>query len=452
MLFRTWLVVVALAAPGLRAQDTAEIRAALVNRVEEARRAAGIVVGTLGPQGRSIVASGKVSLEGGAAPDENTVFEIGSVTKLFTSLVLADMIERGEVKPGDPVGKYLPDTVKMPRFETREITLLDISMQLSGLPRMPSNFAPADPANPYADYDEQKLFEFLSGYLLERPPGEKYEYSNLAVGLLGHALARRAGKPYEELVRERVLAPLGMTSTSIQLSPDQRRRFAPGYNRGLDPVKNWDMGVLAGAGALHSTTADMLKFLAAAMGAVKTPLAPAFQRMLTVRKGTGGQGVEIAMGWHIFKRYGSEIVWHNGGTAGYHSFAGYDPEKKTAVVVLANTDLTIDDIGLHFLNAQYPSPKLAPGRKEIALDEKTLERYTGQYALGPEAVFVITREGASLYAQLAKQPRLRLYAEKEGEFFYKMVDAQISFVADAAGKVTHLVLHQGGRDLKADRK
>ena len=118
-------------------------------------------------------------------PDGDTVFEIGSITKVFTSLILADMVERGEVKLDDPVSKFLPASVTVPSRNGRQITLLDISMQISGLPRMPNNMKPADPENPYADYDPAKLYEFLSGYTLQRDIGEKYEYSNLAVGLLG---------------------------------------------------------------------------------------------------------------------------------------------------------------------------------------------------------------------------------------------------------------------------
>ena len=150
------------------------------------------------------------------------------------------MIERGEVKPDDPVGKFLPPGVKVPSRNGRQITLLDLSMQISGLPRLPDNLAPADPMNPYADYGAAKLSEFLSHYTLTRDIGEKYEYSNLGAGLLGYALARKAGMSYEELVRRRILDPLGMTSTSITLSADQKKRLAAGYNAGLEPAKNWD--------------------------------------------------------------------------------------------------------------------------------------------------------------------------------------------------------------------
>ena len=124
--------------------------------------------------------------------DGNTVFEIGSISKVFTALVLADMVRKGELALEDPVAKYLPDTVKVPARNGRQITLLDLATQSSGLPRMPTNFTPKDPANPYADYTIRQLYDFLSGYQLPRDPGERYEYSNL--GLLYWATRWRSGR------------------------------------------------------------------------------------------------------------------------------------------------------------------------------------------------------------------------------------------------------------------
>jgi CubicO group peptidase (beta-lactamase class C family) len=181
-------------------------------------------------------------------------------------------------------------------------------MQISGLPRMPNNFKPADPENPYIDYGPAKLYEFLSGYTLTRDIGEKYDYSNIAVGLLGHALSLKAGMSFEQLVRRRVLEPLGMTSTSVVLSDDQKKHLAIGHDPGLKPVKNWDLDALAGAGALRSTANDMLKFLAANMELTDTPLKAAMRRMRSVRHDTGVPDLQIAMAWHILTKFDTEIV------------------------------------------------------------------------------------------------------------------------------------------------
>src|SRR5579859_856747 len=221
-----FVVPLLIAAPLLGASRD-EIRALLANRVDEAHKTIGMVVGTIGPSGREVVAYGKRAKDGPPV-DGDTFFEIGSITKVFTSLLLADMVERGEVTLDTPIAKLLPESVKVPSRNGKQITLLDISMQVSGLPRLPSNFHPADAGNPYADYDTAKLYEFLSGYTLTRDIGAKYEYSNLAVGLLGHALARKAGLTYEQLLRKRILDPLGMNDTTITLTSDQRKRLAAG--------------------------------------------------------------------------------------------------------------------------------------------------------------------------------------------------------------------------------
>ena len=329
-----------------------DARTALAARVT-AGKEVGVIVATIDAVGRDAAAFGKVAKERPRAPDADTVFEIGSITKVFTSLVLADMIERGEVNADTPVADLLPKTANVPSRDGRQITLLDLSMQMSGLPRVPLNLMPADGANPYADYTPRKLYEFLSGYTLKRDPGEKYEYSNLGAGLLGHALALKAGMSYEQLVRTRILEPLGMKDTGITLTADQKTRLAQGYNMSLNPAKSWDFDALAGCGALRSTANDMLTFLSAAMGLHDTPLRAAFARMLSVRKDTGMPSIQIAMAWHIFTRFGTDIVWHNGGTYGFRSFAGFNPATKTGVVVLCNTFADNDDIGVHVLDTRY---------------------------------------------------------------------------------------------------
>jgi CubicO group peptidase (beta-lactamase class C family) len=346
------------AAPLLLLGASTGIHDLLVNRVEEARKAVGIVVGTIGPEGRQIIAYGQVEKDHPGTPDGDTIYEIGSISKVFTSLLLADMIQRGEVTPDTPVAKLLPAIVKVPERGGKQITLLDLSMQVSGLPRLPSNLKPADFSNPYADYGPPKLYEFLSGYELKRDIGERYEYSNLGAGLLGHALALKAGMSYEQLLKKRILDPLGMTSTTITLSPEQQKRLAPGYNAALKPVHNWDFDALAGAGAIRSTANDMLMFLAANLDLTDTPLKAAMHRMRSVRRETGVADLDITMAWHVWKKYGTEIVWHNGGTAGYRTFAGFAPAKKAGVVVLCNTFLDIDDLGRHILEPQWPAEML----------------------------------------------------------------------------------------------
>jgi CubicO group peptidase (beta-lactamase class C family) len=408
----------------------------------EAGKAVGIVTGVINAKGQQVIASGKVSRDGTQAPDGDTVFEVGSVTKVFTSLILADMIEKGEVKPDDAVAKFLPPTVQVPSRNGRQITLLDLSTQVSGLPRLPNNLKPADFANPYADYDAPKLYEFLSHYQLTRDPGEKYEYSNLAVGLLGHALALKAGMSYEELLRKRILEPLGMTSTSITLSDEGKKRLAPGYNASLKPVKNWDFAALAGCGAIRSTVNDLLKFVAANLELTDSPLRAAMRRMRSVKKDTGVPDLQIAMAWHIFTKYDEQIFWHNGGTAGYRSFVGFKPDIKEGVVILCNSFMDNDDLGRHILESRYP---VAGIHKEIQLDPGVLQHYVGEYQMTPAFKISVTRDGSRLFAQATGQPSFEIFAQSDTEFFLKAVDAQITFEKDG------LILHQNGMDQKATK-
>ena len=324
---------------------------------------------------------------------------------------------------------------------------MDLSMQVSGLPRLPNNLKPADPGNPYADYDAARLYEFLSGYTLTRDPGEKYEYSNLAVGLLGHVLALRAGMTYEELLRRRIFEPLGMQSTSITLSESQKKRLAPGYSAVLKPVKNWDFDVLAGCGAVRSTANDLLKFLAANLELTETPLKAAVRRMRAATKGIGAPDLEIGMAWHVFTKFDTRIWWHNGGTYGYRSFVGFDPAKKQGVVVLCNTFVDNDDLGRHILDSRYPvvTMQKEAERKEVPVDAAVLEKYVGEYELNPNFKIKVTREGGHLFVQATGQPRFEIYAQSESEFFLKVVDARVTFHKDS------LILHQGGMDQTAKR-
>lgn len=431
----------------------ADIHQMLVNRIDVEHQSVGIVVGIIDSKGRRVIAYGALEKGDPRLLNGDTIFEIGSATKVFTSLLLAEMVERGEVALEDPVAKYLPATVKMPSRNGRSITLIDLATHSSGLPRLPGNMNPKDPSNPYADYSVAQLYQFLSTYQLTRDIGSQYEYSNLGGGLLGHVLALRASTGYEALVESRISKPLGLNSTRITLTPELKARLAVGHDAAMDAVENWDLPTLAGAGALRSSTNDLLTFLAANLGYVKTPLAPAMALMLKTRRPTGTPGLEVALGWHIFSTSGKEIIWHNGGTGGYRSFIGFDPKARVGGVVLSNaaTQLGVDDIGRHLLD---PSVSLAPPpkqHKQVTVDSKLFDGYLGKYQLAPTFVIAVTREGDHFFVQATGQPKLEIFPESAHDYFLKVVDAQITFVTDTNGRTTELILHQGGRDQPAKR-
>lgn len=430
-----------------------EVKSILQDRIDRAKKSVGIVVGLVDEKGTRVISYGKPSQESTQIVNGDSVFEIGSVTKVFTAILLADMVERGEVNLNDPISKYLPKSVKTPTRDGKEITLLHLSSHTSGLPRMPNNFAPKDNQNPYADYSVEQMYAFLSGYTLPRDIGAKAEYSNYGVGLLGHILALRAGMDYETLVRTRICQPLKMDSTRIKFTPEMQARLARGHNPALKPVANWDLPTFAGAGALRSTTKEMLKFVAANLGLSNSPLLTAMQKTHQPQHDMGTPDVEVGLGWIIQKKFDTEIVWHNGGTGGYHSFIGFDKKKRRGVVVLSNSTNDIDDIGLHLLESQYPLAKIETPkeRKAIKLDPKIFDAYVGEYQLTPAFILTFSREGDKFFTQATGQQKFELFAQTETDFFIEVVEAQVTFVKDDKGQVTHVVLHQNGRDQPAKK-
>lgn len=427
------------------------ILAAIKPRVD-AGRYAGVAVGMVGRDGvRHVVAYGPAA---GVTPfDGNTVFEIGSITKTFTAAILADMVRKGEVALDDPVAKFLPPGTVIPSKDGRQITLLDLATQSSGLPGMPDNFKPEDATNPYADYTVEQMYEFLGRYQLTRPVGATYVYSNLGVGLLGHALSLRAGKSYEQLVTDRVLKPLAMKETRIALTPSMQRRLAPGHGPDGSPAANWDLPTLAGAGALRSTVNDMLVYIRANADSTSRPLGPTLAMTHNQRHGTLQANLTLGLAWHRLRSpTGTVIVWHNGGTGGYRTFTGYSEATGEGVVVLANTSNGVDEIGLHLLDSTFALPPIPKQRVAVQLPEATLDRYLGRFEFTPAFAMTVTREGSQLFIQATNQPRFAAFAEKEDEFFLKVVEAQISFVKDSTGNVTRLILHQNGANMPATKK
>lgn len=426
------------------------VRAMVAARVD-AGSAVGIVVGLIENGEMRIVTAGRSDGPDGRPLDGETVFEIGSTTKVFTGTLLAEMVGRHEVRLDQPLAGLLPKTVRVPARGDTVITLLDLATHYSGLPRLPANLAPRNMENPYADYTVAMLDAFLGSHTLARAPGDRYEYSNLGMGLLGHALARRAHKSYEALLTERVLAPLGMGDTRIALTPGMTSRVAPGHDNSGAKVSNWDMPALAGAGALRSTANDMLRFLAANLDSNDTALSAAMRLSHRPLRSAGGPAARIGLAWHRLSVADAELVMHNGATGGYRSFIGFDPEMRVGVVVLSNSPYEVDDLGLHLLNSKLPLKRVVR-RTEVQVDPARLDELAGRYRLAPTFTLTISREGDALFIQATGQSRLRAYAESDSTFFLKDVDAQLSFTRDEAGRASRIVLHQGGRSTPGDRE
>lgn len=340
-----------------RLPDPEEVKSLLFQLVDVEKRAPGIVVGMIAndPPERWVVGYGRLSASDPRVPDGDTVFEIGSITKGFTGILLAQAVVNDEVQLDDPISMYLPEGVTAPEYEGQPITLLNLAMHTSGLP-------PFDTTDLSQDYTLKEMYDFLSGYRLTHAPGSIYDYSNLGYGLLGDLLARSAGlADYEALLLERICLPLGMDSTRIQLTPEMSARLAaPNFN--LVQNKSFARSAFNAGGGIRSTANDMLTFLAANMGQSGTELQPAIQ--LAKQPFLQVSGIQsYGLDWYILW----DTYMHPGRTLGYYSILAWDPQRQIGVVVLSNdSEISIEDIGFQLLLG-ITSGRQVPRSIEITL-------------------------------------------------------------------------------------
>lgn len=311
-----------------------------------------LVIGVVQGDRRSIRGFGSTNVPANFA-DDQLIYEIGSITKVFTGILLARLELDGLVGLDDPISSLLPADTQ-PRTEVAAVTLRQLATHTSGLPRLPDNLDThvTDEADPYRRYGAEQLLTAVKRCRLERKPGEKSEYSNFGVGLLGFLLARRAGEPYDRLVRRCICEPLGLSDTVVDLNEDQRPRFVPGRTPAGQPTSPWHFDALAGAGAFRSKVKDMLNFLAANFEPDGSDLGRSLNRALNIHR-KSFWGSHQGLGWAVEKDGGqkSPIHWHNGGTGGFVSFAAMMREHRVGVVLLANSgdgmsgDDSLDRIG-----------------------------------------------------------------------------------------------------------
>jgi len=299
----------------------------------------GIVVGCISGGDIATYGYGKTIKGRGTLPNENTIFEIGSVTKTFTTLILADMVLKGQVNLTDPAEKFLPSTVHVPRYNGVKITLEHLATHTSGLPKSPTNLHPPW-LNAWYEYSEADLYAFLNSYNLTREPGTVFEYSNLGMGLLGHILELITGTNYETLVVQQISNILNMSDTRITLSHEQNMRLATPYystpsSPKLPPVRVGyiTFDVLKGCGALLSTVADLITYVQANLGLKQSSLSPAME-FQHIARFKAGPGLTVCLGW---LREGARVIWHFGDTYGMESYVLFIEEEQVGVVILANT-------------------------------------------------------------------------------------------------------------------
>lgn len=412
----------------------------------------GMTIGVLREGKQEVFGYGRMSRDDQRVPDGETIYEFGSATKVLTGILLADAVVQGRVKLDQPAGELLPDGVKMPARGDRAITLRDLSTHVSGLPRIPDNMKPGDPMNPYADYLEKDLYAFLNNHQLEHAPGTKNEYSNLGQGLLGHMLSLQAKASFEDLVRNRIAVPLKMSSTTITVDKDSRSRLAPGHQEHGQPAAIWDFPVLAGAGGVRTTVNDMLLFAAAHLSPPKDKLGEAIEMAWTIHQQPFEKGdASVGLGWQVIP---DGTRWHNGQTGGYHSMILINRKFKTSVVLMTNTATgEVDQLATDILR-MISGVKVAPRKfaKATNAEAKALQKFVGSYELAPGIEFTVEAINGKLMIGLTGQSSLQVFPRSETVWFYKEVEATITFSMDKNGKCDSLVLFQNGIKQTARRK
>jgi D-alanyl-D-alanine-carboxypeptidase/D-alanyl-D-alanine-endopeptidase len=424
-----------------------EVHRILAERVDAQGDGIGMVVGLIGPAGRRIVSYGARAAEDRRALDGDTLFEIGSITKALTAVLLVDMAGRGEVRLTDPVANYLPDDGRAAVSWGRTFTFLELATHHSGLPMMPP------PAMPH--------YAFIASLNPMRDGEPRFEYSNLGYWLLAQGLVGRSGTNYETLLATRVTGPLHMTSTTITVPPERRARVAIGHDSVLNAAPSVSdaplLQSMPEAGAVVSSANDLLTFLSAALRYTPSPLAPAIAATVAERRPTSDPRVEQALAWTIVHDPAGTFVVHDGGTLGFASSIAWDPAARVGVVVLSNHVVPVGDIARHLLRPATPlAPPVRRPRAEVTLAGSVLDAVAGDYRAEGEGVFAIAREGSFLTITAPEEwglPRFRLRPEGPRDFFVSELPLRVQFQGHGSGRATGMLIHppNGNRPIRADR-
>jgi CubicO group peptidase (beta-lactamase class C family) len=381
--------------------------------------------------------------------DGRTAFEIGSVTKTMTAALLADLILKGEISLDDPLAKLLPAGTKVATFNGEPILLKHIVTHTSGLPALPSRMVITDMRNPYARVTEQELLQSLAEATLASKPGTKFAYSNFAMMVLSYALAKRSGKDFETLLREKLFAPVGMKDAYIAKAPSGVRA-AQGHMSNGAPTSAWDMPVdMAGVGGVRATLPDMIAYMRAQLrpGADATGRAMA----LTQNQVIEVPAARVGMNWLLATAGGRTLLQHEGGTGGFSSLVIVDKQAGRGVVMLSDASQSglggLGTIGLRLID---PAQPIGAPRKVAMPDGALLDALVGRYRLQGGLGMVLRRRGAALTIQADAQPEYEMGYDSAGDFYALAFDALLRPVRKGDGSYA-FTWHQGGGVVKAER-
>jgi CubicO group peptidase (beta-lactamase class C family) len=342
------------------------------------------------------------------------------------------------------VKKYIPDAPAA----WDKVTIFHLLTHTSGIPSFTGfpDYAPTEaiPTTP------EKLVARFRDKPLEFQPGEKWNYSNSGYVLLGYLIEKITGESYAKFVKENIFQPLAMNDSGYDSNSAIIPRRASGYAPGPTGPQNAGfvhMSIPHAAGALYSTTEDLLRWEQGLFGG-KLLKPESLAKMTTPFKS------DYAFGLAVLKENGHKLIEHGGGIEGFNTEVSYYPDEKVVVIVLGNLNGTAPgDIAKKLGAVALGEKVVLPGeRKEVAVAPKILAEYAGTYQMTPTFQLVMTVEGDRLMTQATNQPKFQLFAESESKFFLKVVDAQVEFIRNEKGDATHLMLHQGGQDMKAVRK
>lgn len=448
------LAIFALAVGGPALAELPEQIDALCQPYVDSQTVGGMTVGVIKGDQAFVRGYGQLSADKSTKPDGQTIYEIGSVSKVFTGLLLAEAVIDSRVSLVTPAEDLLPKGVTMNRrHESLPIRLWHLSTHTSGLPRLPDNLSENwDVNDPYASYSGKQLAKFLGDYQPRKRPGEEHAYSNLATGLLGDLLARDQETDYESLLHRKILKPLELSDTGITLNDEQRKRLAPPHVDGGGAGHTWNFERLAGCGAIKSTVEDLLQLARACLNPPESDLGQAIELSWMVHQEPLNKG-DFAMGLGWFVAHDGSTRWHNGETGGYHAAIFVSRPLKTVAVVLTNTaTMEVDQLAEQIMRSLAGADE-KPRRFEKVLEiaPEIVARYEGEYVLAPGVSFKVTMKGSKLFVGLTGQPTFRVYPRSETEWFYKVVEATLTFQVDGSGRCTGVELFQGGVRQQAKR-
>ena len=355
---------------------SSQVKSFILDQIVNKSKAA-IVIGFVDPNGTRIFSFGNMSTRHNIPVNENTLFNIGSITKTFTTLLLADMVKQGLVNLTDPIERYLPSSVKVPEFNGQKITLEHLATHTSGLPEFPPNLLDNN-GNIIESYNANQLYQALSNTKLTRAPGSQFQYSSFGMGLLGQILSLKAGVSYNQLVKDRILNVLGMNDTKITLSQNEiNNSFPVGHRGGKEITTPKIPMILADAGAYHSTAPDMLKYISANLGLIHTKLDDAMKLQHLIRHtGVNANPMKyteyVGLGWRILTNFGTEVIAHTGAINGWNANVAFVPSKQIGVVALCSCDPTDADMGnFGFVLLHLAGPEHLSGKSEAKIHTAT---------------------------------------------------------------------------------